>query len=41
MASKIQSNFRHRTNLGKVKEVVRIPSLIDIQKDGEYCHANG
>jgi DNA-directed RNA polymerase subunit beta len=32
MASKVQSNFRHRTNLGKVDSVVEIPDLIDIQK---------
>jgi DNA-directed RNA polymerase subunit beta len=32
MASKVQSNFRHRTNLGKVEPVVEIPNLIDIQK---------
>ena len=32
MASKVQSNFRHRTNLGKVEPVVDIPNLIDIQK---------
>jgi DNA-directed RNA polymerase subunit beta len=32
MASKVQSNFRHRTNLGKVESVVDIPDLIDIQK---------
>jgi DNA-directed RNA polymerase subunit beta len=32
MASKVQSNFRHRTNLGLVAPVVEIPNLIDIQK---------
>jgi DNA-directed RNA polymerase subunit beta len=32
MASKVQSNFRYRTNLGKVDPVVAIPNLIDIQK---------
>src|SRR5687767_5679573 len=32
MASKVQSNFRHRTNLGRVASVVGIPDLIDIQK---------
>ncbi|HEX2733916.1 MAG TPA: DNA-directed RNA polymerase subunit beta [Polyangiaceae bacterium] len=32
MASKVQSNFRHRTNLGQVEPVVEIPNLIDIQK---------
>ncbi len=32
MASKVQSNFRHRTNLGLVEPVVGIPNLIDIQK---------
>jgi DNA-directed RNA polymerase subunit beta len=32
MASKVQSNFRHRTNLGKVEPIVEIPNLIDIQK---------
>lgn len=32
MASQVQSNFRHRTHLGKVDSVVEIPNLIDIQK---------
>ena len=32
MASKVQSNFRHRTNLGRVDPIVEIPNLIDIQK---------
>jgi DNA-directed RNA polymerase subunit beta len=32
MASKVQSNFRHRTNLGRVEPIVEIPNLIDIQK---------
>ncbi len=32
MASQVQSNFRHRTNLGRVQPVVDIPNLIDIQK---------
>src|SRR4051812_10154939 len=32
MASKIQSNFRHRMNLGRVESIVEIPNLIDIQK---------
>ena len=32
MASKVQSNFRHRTNLGKVKSIVDVPNLIGIQK---------
>jgi DNA-directed RNA polymerase subunit beta len=32
MASKVQSNFRHRTNLGRVEAIVEIPNLIDIQK---------
>jgi len=32
MASKVQSNFRHRTNLGRVAPIVDIPNLIDIQK---------
>ncbi len=32
MTSQVQSNFRHRTNLGKVKTAVEIPNLIDIQK---------
>src|SRR5512133_3236393 len=32
MASKVQSNFRHRTNLGMVEPIVEIPNLIDIQK---------
>jgi DNA-directed RNA polymerase subunit beta len=32
MAAKVQSNFRHRTNLGRVDSIVDIPNLIDIQK---------
>src|SRR5690606_22846745 len=32
MASKVQSNFRYRTNLGKVDPVVEIPNLTDTQK---------
>mgnify|MGYP001159375118 FL=1 len=32
MASKVQSNFRHRTNLGQVESVVDVPNLIGIQK---------
>ncbi len=32
MASKVQSNFRHRKNLGRVAPIVDIPNLIDIQK---------
>src|SRR5689334_7885256 len=28
----VQSNYRHRTNLGRVKTAVEIPNLIDIQK---------
>src|SRR6188768_3791283 len=32
MASKVQSNFRHRTNLGHVDSIEEIPNLIDIQK---------
>ena len=32
MASKVQSNFRHRMNLGRVEPIVEIPNLIDIQK---------
>ena len=32
MASKVQSNFRHRTYLGKVKSIVDVPNLIGIQK---------
>ncbi|MGE0326554.1 MAG: DNA-directed RNA polymerase subunit beta [Polyangiaceae bacterium] len=32
MASVVQSNFRHRTNLGKVASIVDVPNLIDIQK---------
>ncbi|MBI3201499.1 MAG: DNA-directed RNA polymerase subunit beta [Myxococcales bacterium] len=32
MASKVQSNFRHRKNLGQIGSVVDIPNLIDIQK---------
>jgi DNA-directed RNA polymerase subunit beta len=32
MTSQVQSNYRHRTNLGRVKTAVEIPNLIDIQK---------
>ena len=32
MAAKVQSNFRHRTNLGQTDSVEEIPNLIDIQK---------
>jgi len=32
MAAKVQSNFRHRTNLGQVESIEEIPNLIDIQK---------
>src|SRR6188474_1334298 len=32
MAAKVQSNFRHRTNLGQTASVEEIPNLIDIQK---------
>ena len=32
MASKVQSNFRHRTNLGQVEAIVDVPNLIGIQK---------
>ena len=32
MASTVQSNFRHRMNLGRVESIVDIPNLIDIQK---------
>ncbi len=32
MASTVQSNFRHRMNLGRVEPIVDIPNLIDIQK---------
>src|SRR5690348_14466383 len=32
MAAKVQSNFRHRTNLGHVESIEEIPNLIDIQK---------
>ena len=32
MASIVQSNFRHRSNLGSVPSFVEIPNLIDIQK---------
>jgi DNA-directed RNA polymerase subunit beta len=32
MAAKVQSNFRHRTNLGHVDSIEEIPNLIDIQK---------
>ena len=32
MATKVQSNFRYRRNLGRVGSIVDIPNLIDIQK---------
>ncbi|MBL8613041.1 MAG: DNA-directed RNA polymerase subunit beta [Myxococcales bacterium] len=32
MASVIQSNFRIRKNLGRVRKVIEVPNLIDIQK---------
>ena len=32
MAAKVQSNFRHRTNLGHVDSIEEIPNMIDIQK---------
>ena len=32
MAIKVQSNFRHRTNLGNVRSIVEVPNLIGIQK---------
>jgi len=32
MASVIQSNFRVRKNLGRVREIIEVPNLIDIQK---------
>src|SRR5438552_15709370 len=32
MASVIQSNFRVRKNLGRVRRIVDVPNLIDIQK---------
>ena len=32
MASVVQSNFRVRKNLGRVKRVIEVPNLIDIQK---------
>ncbi len=32
MPSTVQSNFRHRTNLGRVEPIVDVPNLIDIQK---------
>ena len=32
MASQVQSNFRHRMNLGRVVPIVDTPNLIDIQK---------
>ncbi len=36
MASKVQSNFRHRTNLGEVAPSVEIPNLVDIQKSSYH-----
>ena len=32
MATIVQSNFRHRMNLGNVSSIVDVPNLIDIQK---------
>ena len=32
MANAIQSNFRIRKNLGRIKRVIEVPNLIDIQK---------
>jgi DNA-directed RNA polymerase subunit beta len=32
MASVIQSNFRVRKNLGRVRQIIEVPNLIDIQK---------
>ncbi|MCC6215617.1 MAG: DNA-directed RNA polymerase subunit beta [Polyangiaceae bacterium] len=32
MPSKVQTNFRHRQNLGRVEPIVGVPNLIDIQK---------
>src|SRR5262252_3684539 len=32
MTSVIQSNFRVRKNLGRVKQIIEVPNLIDIQK---------
>ncbi len=32
MASVIQSNFRIRKHLGRVRKVIEVPNLIDIQK---------
>jgi DNA-directed RNA polymerase subunit beta len=32
MASVVQTNFRIRKNLGKVRQIIEIPNLIDIQK---------
>jgi len=32
MASVVQTNFRIRKNLGRVKRIIQVPNLIDIQK---------
>ena len=32
MASQIQNNFRARKNFAKLKQIIDIPNLIDIQK---------
>src|SRR6266545_2163707 len=32
MTSVIQSNFRVRKNLGRVRQIIEVPNLIDIQK---------
>ncbi len=32
MASLIQSNFRVRKNLGRIRQIIEVPNLIDIQK---------
>ena len=32
MAQQIQTNFRLRKNLGRVRRIIDVPNLIDIQK---------
>ena len=42
MASVIQSNFRVRKNLGRVRQIIEVPNLIDIQKSSydKFLQAN-
>ncbi|MCS6901785.1 MAG: hypothetical protein RMJ98_19075, partial [Myxococcales bacterium] len=42
MASVVQTNFRLRKNLGRVRPIVEVPNLIDIQKSSydKFLQAN-